>query len=198
MLSRFFNRRNTSLSYLGTMNKRDFLKKLPLMSLAPPLLFSQLDEVIKKNRHRAPSNLATDEDFWMEIRKGYKLKDDYINLENGYYCFLPQETLNHYIDHIREVNFQGSWYMRTVQWENKRKIAAKLAEMAGCLPEELIVTRNTTESLDLVISGTKWETGDEAVMAEQDYGAILNQFKLMETRYGIAAKKSLAPQSPQR
>ena len=67
--------------------------------------------------------------FGEQIRATYKLKPDYINLENGYYCFLPQETLEHFINHVRELNYQGSHYMRTVQWDNKKKIAAKLAEM---------------------------------------------------------------------
>jgi selenocysteine lyase/cysteine desulfurase len=86
--------------------------------------------------------------------------------------------------------------MRTVQWDNKKAMAAKLAELAGCSKEEMIITRNTTESLDLVISGIHWEKGDEAVMAEQDYGAMLNQFKLMEKRYGIVNKVVSVPNHP--
>ena len=73
--------------------------------------------------------LSKNEDYWAEIRKGYKLKTDYINLENGYYCFAPETTLNHFIDHVREVNYQGSHYMRTVQWENKDKAAQRLADL---------------------------------------------------------------------
>jgi selenocysteine lyase/cysteine desulfurase len=42
-----------------------------------------------------------------------------------------------------------------------------------------------------------WEAGDEAVMAEQDYGAMLNQFKLMEKRYGIVNKIISVPNHPQ-
>lgn len=178
------------------MDKRDFLKNLSLLSVTPPLLLTQLDQLLESNGHKNPEKLASDEDFWKEIRKSYRLKPDYINLENGYYCFLPQETLMHFLEHIKEVNYQGSWYMRTVQWENKRKVAARLADMAGCSAEELVVTRNTTESLDLVIAGVKWEQGDEAVMAEQDYGAMLNQFKLMEKRYGIVSKKISLPNHP--
>ena len=94
----------------------------------------------------ASSDLIADESYWEMMRKGYRLKPDYINLENGYYCFLPQETLENFIGHIREVNFQGSYYMRTVQWDNKKKAAARLATLAGCSAEELIITRNTTES----------------------------------------------------
>ncbi|MCK7461916.1 MAG: hypothetical protein MZU84_07595 [Sphingobacterium sp.] len=59
--------------------------------------------------------------------------------------------------------------MRTVQFDNKTAMAAKLAALAGCSPDELIITRNTTESLDMIIRGLDWKPGDEAVMAEQDY-----------------------------
>jgi selenocysteine lyase/cysteine desulfurase len=66
--------------------------------------------------------------------------------------------------------------MRTVQYDNKKRIAAKLALIAGCTAEELIITRNTTESLDMIIGGQDWKPGDEAVMALQDYGAMLDMF----------------------
>ena len=91
-----------------------------------------------------PGELASDETFGEWIRKGYRLKPDYINLENGYYCFLPQETLENFINHVREVNFQGSYYMRTRRFDDKRAMAEKLAALAGCSKEELVITRNTT------------------------------------------------------
>lgn len=169
---------------------------MSLMSVGLPLSLINLDKMIAPFQGISPQAIAADEDFWTIIRQGYKLKDEYINLENGYYCILPQETLDHYINHIREVNLQGSYYMRTVQWENRKKSAAMLAEMAGCSTEELVITRNTTESLDLVIAGIDWQAGDEAVMAEQDYGAMLNQFTLMESRHGITAKRVSLPNHP--
>ncbi len=36
--------------------------------------------------------------------------------------------------------------MRTVRIDNKKNIAAKLAATAGCNADELVITRNTTES----------------------------------------------------
>lgn len=179
------------------MNKRDFLKNLGLLSLSSLPLFDSIAKANENTAHLSAEAVASDEDFWATIRGGYKLKPDYINLENGYYCFLPQEILEHHINHIREVNYQGSYYMRTVQWDNKRKMAAKLAELAGCSPEELIITRNTTESLDMIIGGIHWKAGDEAVMAEQDYGSMLNHFKLMEKKYGIVNKIISVPNHPQ-
>jgi len=155
-----------------------------------------MDKWVANIAHLSPEEAAQNEEFWSRIRSGYRVKPDYINLENGYYCLIPQETLENYIHHIRHVNYQGSWYMRTVRVENKKRMAAKLAELAGCSSEELVITRNTTESLDTIIGGVHWEAGDEAVMAEQDYGAMLNQFRLQERRYGIVNKMVSVPNHP--
>ncbi len=181
------------------MDKREFLKSLTLLGISASSLpaFDSLAESLSQVNHLTPEELAKDEDFWAGIRDGYKLKPDYINLENGYYCFQPQETLENFINHIREVNYQGSYYMRTVQWENKKKVAARLAQLAGCSPEELVITRNTTESLDMIIGGLSWKAGDEAVMAEQDYGAMLDHFKMVAKRFGIVNKMVSVPNHPQ-
>lgn len=178
------------------MDKRTFLKSSAALGLSSFVSFDSLGNWLTKYEHHSAESLAREDDFWLGLRSGYRLKPDYINLENGYYCFVPTETLEKYIEHIREVNYQGSYYMRTVQTENKKKVIARLAEVAGCLPEEMALTRNTTESLDTVINGITWRPGDEAVMAEQDYGSIVNMFKLMEKRYGIVNRILSVPNHP--
>jgi len=178
------------------MDKRSFLKSLSLIGLGSATPAFSLDRWISKHEHVSPGLLAADEDFWEGIRKGYRLKEDYINLENGYYCFLPQETLEKYIGHLREINLQASYYMRTVQFDNKRKMAGKLAAVIGGLEEEVGITRNTTESLDLIIGGLDWKEGDEAVMAEQDYGTMLNMFRQVAARHGVVNKFINIPLHP--
>lgn len=179
------------------MDKRTFLKNAGLIGLGGMLSIDNLSELVRSVSAVPVSELAGDEDFWATIRKGYRLKPDYINLENGYYNFLSEQVLEKYIGHIREVNLQGSYYMRTVQFVNKKIMAEKLAAVAGCSPEELIITRNTTESLDMIIGGLDWRPGDEAVMAEQDYGAMLEMFKQVARRYGVINKVVSVPNHPQ-
>ncbi|MCF8450947.1 MAG: aminotransferase class V-fold PLP-dependent enzyme [Taibaiella sp.] len=179
------------------MNKRTFLKNASLLSIgslsAIPALGRWADAVAAYPEAAGGS----DEDYWINIRRGYRLKPDYINLENGYYCIMPQETLNKYEAHIREVNLQGAYYLRTVQFENKAIAAKKLADFVGCSADELVITRNTTESLDMIIGGLDWKAGDEAVMAEQDYGAMLDMFKQVARRYGVVNKVVSVPANPQ-
>lgn len=178
------------------MNKRSFVKNFSMLGLAGMPGVNQLDKWLKQHEHALPTTLASDETFWEGVRKGYRIKPDYINLENGYYCFLPQELLEKSIEHIREINYQGSYYMRTVQFDNKKAMAAKLAALAGCRADELVITRNTTESLDMIISGMHWQAGDEAIMADQDYGSMLEMFKQVANRYGVVNKIISVPNHP--
>jgi selenocysteine lyase/cysteine desulfurase len=178
------------------MKKRAFIKGLALAGLTAPFSASALDKWISLSNKKTAAELSSDEDFWKGIRSEYNLKPDYINLENGYYNILPKEILENYIKQIREVNYQGSYYMRTVQFENKKNMAAKVAALVGCSTDEFILTRNTTESLDMIIGGFHWETGDEAIMAEQDYGSMLEMFKQVGKRFGVVNKIISIPNHP--
>ncbi|MCU0381686.1 MAG: aminotransferase class V-fold PLP-dependent enzyme [Chitinophagaceae bacterium] len=178
------------------MDKRTFLKTMAITGFSTTVSGPTLEEWVRAFAGRSADELAPDEDFWAGVRAGYRLKPDYINLENGYYSFLPEVILEKYISHLREVNYQASYYMRTVQWDNKKKMADALAGMLGCAAGELIVTRNTTESLDMVIGGFNWKQGDEAVMAEQDYGAMLDMFRQVSERHGVVRKTVSVPNHP--
>lgn len=178
------------------MDKRTFLKTSSLLGLSGLMDLSGLNKLMASVEHIPSAELAADEDFWIKIRNGYKLKKEYINLENGYYCIQPMEILFAYQKHIHAINLQGAYYMRTVQYENKLRVQTKLAELAGCSKDELIITRNTTESLDMIISGLDWKEGDEAVMADQDYGAMLDMFKQVSKRYGMVNKIVNVPINP--
>ena len=174
------------------MKKRDFVKAVGGASLA--LLVG--DDLWARAAVLTPRQLAQDDGFWEGIRRQYVLTPDYINLENGYYSMQAQPVLEAFIRHVREINAQASRYMRTRQFDDKLAVRTRLAQMAGCDPAELIVTRNTTESLDTVIAGFDWQAGDEAVMAAQDYGAMLDQFALMARRHGVVNRIVSLPLDP--
>lgn len=174
------------------MNKRTFLKTIT----GTVMTFPSIDKILARVADTSPEILARDETFWAEIRKGFRLKPEYINLENGYYLMQSEEVLEGFIKNVREINYQASYYMRTRQFDDKANMRRQLAKMLGCELEEIIITRNTTESLDTIIAGRNWQKGDEAVMAEQDYGSILDMFALQAKRYGIVNKITSLPNNP--
>jgi selenocysteine lyase/cysteine desulfurase len=180
----------------SNMNKRQFLKTIGLSALSTPVFSKSFHNTITEKENVSAEELAQDENFWKKIRADYKLNPAFINLENGYYCISPTPIKKAFIKNIDEVNLLGSYYMRKMRFPDNEKVRAKLAEAAGCTYEEIIVTRNTTESIDTVISGYDWKPGDEAIMAEQDYPYMIQHFELMAQRYGMTNKILSVPMHP--
>ena len=61
--------------------------------------------------------------------------------------------------------------MRKSRFTDKSTITSELANFVGCNSKNLVITRNTTESLDLIIMDFM-EKRDEPIYAYQDYGAM--------------------------
>ncbi|MCX5768323.1 MAG: aminotransferase class V-fold PLP-dependent enzyme [Gemmatimonadetes bacterium] len=174
------------------MNKREFLRTVGGASMG--MVFGP--ELFARYAAMPVAQLAEDEPFWAAVRSKFKLTSDYINLENGFYCFQPEEVLEAFIKNVRAINVEASHYMRTRKDDDKLRVRTKLAALAGCSPDALIITRNTTESLDTVINGFDWKPGDEAVMANQDYGAMIDMFKLQARRHGMVNRFIDIPMNP--
>ncbi|MCB0699416.1 MAG: aminotransferase class V-fold PLP-dependent enzyme [Chitinophagales bacterium] len=178
------------------MNKREFLKTSSLLGLGSLVQFTALAKAIEEYSDTKDEDMPSEESFWRAVRADYVLPNDYIYLENGYYNIMPSKIALDYESNITDVNYLGAYYMRNNQADNKKRVTAKLADLAGCPEDELIITRNTTESLDMIISGLDWRRGDEAIMAEHDYGAMLNMFKQVSKRYGMVNKTLSVPLHP--
>jgi selenocysteine lyase/cysteine desulfurase len=144
----------------------------------------------------APAARGPGDDDWTGVRADFRLDPDYVNLENGYYCFQPEPVLAAFIGNVRRVNLEASRYMRTHRDDDRVELRHRLAALAGCEAGELVVTRNTTEALDTIINGVNWRPGDEAVMARQDYGAMLDMFSLQARRHGMVNHLVDLPQDP--
>jgi selenocysteine lyase/cysteine desulfurase len=109
---------------------------------------------------------------------------------------MPKPILEEYLMQLQNMNYEASFYKRTKMTDDKVMVRETLAQFVGCEKEELIITRNTTEAMDTVICGMDWKAGEEAIMAEQDYGAMLDMFKQQAKRYGMINKIISIPNHP--
>jgi len=182
---------------MASISKRQFLRSIGGAGATAALSLATLRRLFAETAVATPADLAQEDDFWDSIRKRYVVTPDFIQLENGYYSLTAEPVLDNYIRHVRQINATSSFYMRTKQVDDKLAVRHDLARLLGCADAELVITRNTTESLDTVIGGFDWKTGDEAVMAEQDYGSMLDMFKLQARRRGIVNRLISVPMQPQ-
>ena len=176
------------------MDKRNFIKTLGALSVSSVVSPSELTKI--KSISFSLPKIKSDEELWSTVRSHYTLKDDYINLESGYYSIIPKPVLEHFIKHVKYVNIEGSYYMRNDLNKNKDRVISELAKLVGSTSDQIGITRNTTESLDLVISGYQWERGDEAIYAKQDYGTMKEMFEQISLRYGVKTKIVSVPNHP--
>lgn len=142
------------------------------------------------------SDAVAQEDFWAEIRRVFPVPADYVNLENGYSSPQPAPTYAAFQGYEKTINDGLSFYMRRKAADDRVAVKKALAELAGVTPEEIAITRNTTESLGTVIHGLTYEPGDEAVMCDQDYGSMLQQFRQESRRHGLKCVEISIPLTP--
>ena len=176
------------------MDKRRFIKSLGALSFSPLIFANELTDF--KPISKTLPFINNEDELWKTVRSHYTLKEEYINLESGYYNIIPNPILEHFINHVKHVNIEGSFYMRKDLNKNKDRVTGELANLVGSSPDQIAITRNATESLDLVISGFPWKKGDEAIYAKQDYGTMKEMFEQISNRYGVVNKVISVPNHP--
>lgn len=142
------------------------------------------------------SGLARDESFWQARRREFAPAADFINLEYGYFCPSPLTVLEAEQQGSREINARGSFYMRREMSGELEAARSDLAEFAGVDAGEICLTRNTTESMNIVIQGMDLAKGDEIVYSDQDYGSMVEALKQKQERFGIVLKQVAIPLDP--
>jgi isopenicillin-N epimerase len=146
--------------------------------------------------NRSAEEMAVDEDFWREIQNAFTLDRTIINLNNGGVCPSPRvvhEALKRYLDLSNEAPSYSMWRILEPNIESVRR---GLANAFGCDLEELAITRNASEALEICQFGLDLKPGDEVLTTNQDYGRMINTYLQRERREGIRLRQISFPVPP--
>ena len=140
---------------------------------------------------------ADDEKYWKHIaQKYYNVSKDYINLENGYYGIQPAPVLKAYQKNILLANREAARFARKVFPETYVTIKKELADFLQVSADEIIITRNATEALNLAIQGYPFKEGDEVLLNQLDYFSMIEAFRMLEKRGRIKVNAFEMPLLP--
>jgi len=145
---------------------------------------------------RDVSDLARDENYWREIQQAFTLDRTVINLNNGGCCPSPRvvhEAFKRYLDISNQAPVYHMWQILEPNIETVRR---RLAAEFGCDPEEMAITRNASEALQIAQLGIDLNAGDEIVTTNQDYGRMLDTWDQRVQRDGVTLKKISFPVPP--
>lgn len=128
---------------------------------------------------------ATDEDFWAMVQQAFPVDRTIVNLNNGGVSPTPmvvQESVKRHLDFANSATAHTLWQHLAPRREMVRQ---RLARGWGADPEEIAITRNSSESLQICQLGIDLSRGDEVLTTTQDYPRMLTTFRQRERREGI-------------
>lgn len=124
-----------------------------------------------------------DEAYWKKIaRKYYPVTGEYINLENGFFGAQPRPVTEAFLKHHNLVVRELSRFARKEFPALSASIKKQLAGFLQVSDEEIIITRNATEALNMVIQGYPFAPGDEVIVSQLDYFSMVETFQMLEQR----------------
>ena len=136
---------------------------------------------------------AADESFWFEVQQAFTVDRSLINLNNGGVCPSPaivQEAMKRHLDYSNLAPAYTMWRILEPQREGVRR---RLARAFGSSREEIAITRNASESLQICQFGHALGPGDEVLTTDQDYPRMITTWKQRERREGIVLRQFSIP-----
>jgi len=121
---------------------------------------------------QSPAESARDEVYWGQIQQAFALDRTMINLNTGHHCSQPTVVLDAVKRYLDMENLLPVYYAGLIG-RNFETVRRGLAAEFGCDPDELAITRNASESLQIVQNGIDLVAGDEVITTEQDYPRML-------------------------
>ncbi len=183
-------------------SRRRFLGSLLSASAAPvvPALtndaLAHVARTVGAVAGRPAAAVADDEDFWREIQNAFTVDRALINLNNGGVSPSPrivQEAMRRYLEFSNQAPVITMWQVLEPEIEAVRQ---RLAADFGCDVEEMAITRNASEALEIVQLGIPLERGDEVLTTNQDYPRMITTWEQRARREGIVLKQLSFPVPP--
>ena len=145
-----------------------------------------------------PGELASDERYWAQIQRAFDVDRSLINLNNGGVSptsRMAADAMRRHWDFSNQIPSRHLWRVQDPQVEYVRQ---RLAGVFGCDAEEMAITRNASEAMEIALYGLDLKPGDEVLTTDQDYPRMINTLKQRELREGIKLRTFPIPNPPQK
>jgi len=182
-------------------SRRRFLKLLGGASAAGVMAVEELNAAVYESVARLNASLSHQESpdgaYWEALKKHYLFQDGLIMMNNGTVGPMPQPVFNTLTDsfHVQctsPCDVYGTFGAR------REESRTKVARFLGADPDEVVLTRNTTEGMNFVANGLQLNPGDEILLSDMEHPAGIHPWRLKAERYGVVlteAKIGLPPAS---
>jgi isopenicillin-N epimerase len=169
---------------------------MALSSATVASLFENVKAAAKAVDHLSPLEAATDEDFWAAIQQAFSVTRGIVNLNNGGVSPSPRMVTEAFVRYTWQQEDATAYTMWQLLEPQSETVRTGLAELFGCDREEIAITRNASESLETLLMGMDFKSGDEILTTTQDYPRMLTTLRQRELREGLKLKLIKIPIAP--
>ena len=135
-----------------------------------------------------PAQGPPDEGSWQRVREQFVMPPGYVCLNAANLCPSPVPVLTAASDATRSVDSDPSSQNRARTHAGREAVRRQLAEMLRVTPEEIVITRNTSESNNMVSSGLDFKAGDEVLVFSDNHPSNLAAWRQKAERFGFTVK----------
>lgn len=187
------------MSIPSPLTRRAFARALVAGSAASLAALDRLDAAIAQKitalNQKYLLDEAPDGAYWDSIREFYDFENGFIMMNNGTLGPMPKPVFNALVRYFRVQMtnpFDGYSYLPTF----REAVRTKLAAFVNAAPEEIALTSNTTEGVNLVVNGLELKAGDEVLVTSLEHPGHINPWRLKEKRAGVKITEVPMPLFP--
>jgi selenocysteine lyase/cysteine desulfurase len=143
-------------------------------------------------------NWRFDGGYWARVREQFLLEKGFGFLNNGTLGPTPKPVFDAMVEYWRLMAVNPHENSNVLQ-ERQEAIRIKAAQFVGASPDEIAITRNTTEGLVTAIKGLELKQGDQILYGYHEHSSNVQPWKLQAKRYGFELKEvpfATPPKSP--
>ena len=184
-------------------SRRRFLKQfaggVAASAILPSAILANSEILSKISRTKIPildSTAASGESYWKMVKEQFPLRPGFILMNSANLCPAPYPVSETVFRLQRDVDADASFQNRGKFREMRQKSLIALADYLGTDSDELVITRNTTEGNNMVISGLDLKAGDEVVIWDQNHPTNNVAWDVRAQRFGFTVKRVSTPKSP--
>jgi enoyl-CoA hydratase len=167
------------------LDRRDFARRLAWGGAAA-LLARRGDAASGPSLPDTPA--SPDEAFWSTVRGQFLIPRDVAALNAANLCPSPAPVVEA-VSNDRDLDHDLSPANRArLHGDAKETARALLAEFLRVTPEEILITRNTSESNNLVSSGLDLKAGDEVLAFADNHPSHLRAWQEKAKRWGFTLR----------
>ncbi len=181
---------------MTTLSRRHFVGSIMYPAVVAPALLGCAGGAEHRARlrdlepqHADPLDAARDEDYWGEVARCFTIDRSLINLNNGGVSPSPalvQDAMKRHLDYSNSA--PPPYALWRILEPQKEGVRQRLARQWRADPEEIAITRNSSESLQICQLGLDLHRGDEILTTTCDYPRMLTTFRQRERREGVVLR----------